>query len=250
MRTIGLLGGMSWESTAIYYRLANELVRERLGGLHSARILMSSVDFAEMEHLQVTGQWDRAGELLAVEAARLEAAGADLLVLCTNTMHKVAGRDRGRGAGFRCCTWATSPPLPYVLRPGHRRPPRHGVHDVAGLLPRTARVTRAPGARPGRGRPGAGAPGDLRRALPGRRTRGVAARVRRSGRAPGLPRGPGHHPGLHRDRAVDRCPRPAVPSFPHHQHPRRRSRGRGLLDSSDRRRLSDTGRGGAPTLAV
>ena len=90
MRTIGLLGGMSWESTAIYYRLANELVRERLGGLHSARILMSSVDFAEVEELQVTGQWDRAGELLAVEAARLEAAGADLLVLCTNTMHKVA----------------------------------------------------------------------------------------------------------------------------------------------------------------
>ena len=91
MRTIGMLGGMSWESTAIYYRLANELVRERLGGLHSARILMSSVDFAEMEQLQVTGQWDRAGELLAAEAARLEAAGADLLVLCTNTMHKVAG---------------------------------------------------------------------------------------------------------------------------------------------------------------
>ena len=91
MRTIGMLGGMSWESTAIYYRLANELVRERLGGLHSARILLSSVEFAEMEQLQVTGQWDRAGELLAVEAARLEAAGADLLVLCTNTMHKVAG---------------------------------------------------------------------------------------------------------------------------------------------------------------
>ena len=90
MRTIGLLGGMSWESTVIYYRLANELVRERLGGLHSARILMSSVDFAEIEELQVTGQWDRAGELLAAEAARLEGAGADLLVLCTNTMHKVA----------------------------------------------------------------------------------------------------------------------------------------------------------------
>ncbi len=91
MRTIGLIGGMSWESTAIYYRLANELVRERLGGLHSARIVMTSVDFAEIEELQKTGQWDRAGELLAAEAARLEAAGADFLVLCTNTMHKVAG---------------------------------------------------------------------------------------------------------------------------------------------------------------
>jgi amino-acid racemase len=89
--TIGLIGGMSWESTAIYYRLANELVRERLGGLHSARILMSSVDFAEVEQLQVSGDWDRAGTLLAVEAGRLEKAGADFLVLCTNTMHKVAG---------------------------------------------------------------------------------------------------------------------------------------------------------------
>ncbi|MCW2762216.1 MAG: aspartate/glutamate racemase family protein [Marmoricola sp.] len=91
MRTIGLIGGMSWESTAIYYRLANELVRERLGGLHSARIVMSSVDFAEVEELQASGQWDRAGALLVAEAARLEAAGADFLVLCTNTMHKVAG---------------------------------------------------------------------------------------------------------------------------------------------------------------
>ena len=91
MLTIGLIGGMSWESTAIYYRLANELVRERLGGLHSARILMSSVDFAEVEQLQVSGDWDRAGALLAAEAGRLEKAGADFLVLCTNTMHKVAG---------------------------------------------------------------------------------------------------------------------------------------------------------------
>jgi aspartate racemase len=90
MRTIGLLGGMSWESTAIYYRLANELVRERLGGLHSARLLMLSVDFAEIEEMQVAGRWDEAGVLLAAEARRLEAGGADLLVLCTNTMHKVA----------------------------------------------------------------------------------------------------------------------------------------------------------------
>ena len=96
MQTIGLIGGMSWESTAIYYRLANELVRDRLGGLHSARILMASVDFAEVEQLQVAGDWDRAGALLAAEAARLEEAGADFLVLCTNTMHKVAARDRAR----------------------------------------------------------------------------------------------------------------------------------------------------------
>jgi amino-acid racemase len=90
MRTIGLLGGMSWESTAIYYRLANELVRDRLGGLHSARVLMLSVDFAPIEEMQVAGRWDEAGQLLAADARRLEAGGADLLVLCTNTMHKVA----------------------------------------------------------------------------------------------------------------------------------------------------------------
>jgi aspartate racemase len=92
VRVIGMLGGMSWESTAEYYRLANELVRERLGGLHSARVLLSSVDFAEIERLQATGAWDEAGELLAAEAARLAAGGAELLVLCTNTMHKVADR--------------------------------------------------------------------------------------------------------------------------------------------------------------
>jgi aspartate racemase len=90
MRTIGLIGGMSWESTATYYRLANELVRDRLGGLHSARIVMTSVDFAEIEELQARGDWDRAGEVLAAEAVRLEDARADFLVLCTNTMHKVA----------------------------------------------------------------------------------------------------------------------------------------------------------------
>ena len=91
-RVIGMLGGMSWESTAEYYRLANQGVRDRLGGLHSARLVLSSVDFAEIEALQVTGEWDRAGDILAAEAARLEAAGAELLVLCTNTMHKVADR--------------------------------------------------------------------------------------------------------------------------------------------------------------
>jgi len=81
---------MSWESTIEYYRLANELVRDRLGGLHSARLVLTSLDFAEIEALQVAGEWDRAGKILATEAALLEAAGAEVLVLCTNTMHKVA----------------------------------------------------------------------------------------------------------------------------------------------------------------
>src|SRR3954454_4065153 len=89
-KIIGMLGGMSWESTAEYYRLANELVRERLGGLHSARLVLASVDFADIEALQVSGEWERAGEILAEAAQGLEKAGAELLVLCTNTMHKVA----------------------------------------------------------------------------------------------------------------------------------------------------------------
>ena len=87
---IGLLGGMSWESTALYYRLVNEEVRERLGGFHSARLVLASVDFAEVEAMQVAGDWAAAGDLLAGEAQGLEAAGAECVVLCTNTMHKVA----------------------------------------------------------------------------------------------------------------------------------------------------------------
>ena len=91
MLTLGLLGGMSWESTIEYYRLVNEEVRERLGGLHSADCLMRSLDFAPVEQLQREDRWEEAGDLLAGEARELERAGAELLVLCTNTMHKVAG---------------------------------------------------------------------------------------------------------------------------------------------------------------
>ncbi len=89
-RTLGLIGGMSWESTVHYYREINRTVKEQLGGLHSARIILYSVDFAEVEHLQATGQWDAAGALVADIGQKLERAGADALVLCTNTMHKVA----------------------------------------------------------------------------------------------------------------------------------------------------------------
>lgn len=90
MKTLGLIGGMSWESTVPYYQLINQAVRDRLGGLHSARIILYSVDFAEVEQLQASGQWDAAGHLLAQAAQKLVGAGADALVLCTNTMHKVA----------------------------------------------------------------------------------------------------------------------------------------------------------------
>lgn len=90
MKTIGLIGGMSWESTVPYYRLINEAVKAHLGGLHSAKIVLYSVDFHEIEQLQRIGDWETAGHLLAEAARKLESAGADVLVLCTNTMHKVA----------------------------------------------------------------------------------------------------------------------------------------------------------------
>ncbi len=90
MKLIGLLGGMSWESTQTYYRLLNEAVRSRLGGLHSARILLYSVDFAEIEVLQQQGDWARAADILSEAARSLETAGADCVLICTNTMHRVA----------------------------------------------------------------------------------------------------------------------------------------------------------------
>lgn len=89
MKTIGLIGGMSWESTALYYRQINETIREHMGGCHSAKIILYSVDFHDVERLQHAGNWEGAGALLADAARSLESAGADFLVLCTNTMHKI-----------------------------------------------------------------------------------------------------------------------------------------------------------------
>jgi len=90
MKTIGLLGGMSWESTQTYYRLINEQVRQQLGGLHSARLLLYSVDFADIEALQHRGEWDATAQILLQAAQALERGGADFLLIATNTMHKVA----------------------------------------------------------------------------------------------------------------------------------------------------------------
>ena len=89
MKTIGLIGGMSWESTVTYYRIINETIKERLGGLHSAKLIMYSVDFAEIEECQSSGDWNKSGEILGAAARELQNAGAELIVICTNTMHKV-----------------------------------------------------------------------------------------------------------------------------------------------------------------
>lgn len=90
MKTIGLIGGMSWESTVTYYQIINTVVKEQRGGLHSAKILLYSVDFAEIERYQTSAEWNKSAEVLADAAERLEKAGADFIVICTNTMHKVA----------------------------------------------------------------------------------------------------------------------------------------------------------------
>lgn len=123
MRTLGLLGGMSWESTAHYYARINRRVRDRLGGLHSAEIVLRSVDFAEIAALQEAGDWDAAGQRLAHEARTLEAAGADVLVLCTNTMHVVADRIEA----------ATTIPLLHLADATGRRVRDAGIRTVALL---------------------------------------------------------------------------------------------------------------------
>lgn len=92
MKTIGLIGGMSWESTVTYYRILNETVKKELGGLHSAKCLLYSVDFEEIERYQANGEWDKSGEVLANAAINLEKAGAEFIIICTNTMHKVASQ--------------------------------------------------------------------------------------------------------------------------------------------------------------
>lgn len=90
MKTVGLIGGMSWESTIPYYKIINEIVKEKLGGLHSAQIILYSVEFDEIEKCQSSGQWDKSAEILGNAAKKLELAGADFILICTNTMHKVA----------------------------------------------------------------------------------------------------------------------------------------------------------------
>lgn len=123
MKVIGLLGGMSWESTALYYRILNQQVKQQLGGLHSAELVLYSVDFQRIEQLQAAGEWQQAGNILAEAARNLERAGAQFIVLCTNTMHKVAGQ----------ISAATTIPLLHIADATGRRIRQAGVHKV-GLL--------------------------------------------------------------------------------------------------------------------
>ncbi len=132
MKTIGLIGGMSWESTITYYQLINEAVKERLGGLHSAKILLYSVDFAELEALMSRGEWDKSAELLADVAKRLEQAGADCVLICTNTFHKVAPQVRE----------AIRVPLLHIAEASAEELLAHGIKKV-GLLGTKYTMTQA-----------------------------------------------------------------------------------------------------------
>jgi aspartate racemase len=123
MKTIGLIGGMSWESTIPYYRQINETIKQRLGGLHCAKLILFSVDFHDIERLQQAGNWTAAGALLAAAARALDAAGADFLVLCTNTMHKVAPAIEA----------AVRVPLLHIADPTAMAIKQAG-HSVVGLL--------------------------------------------------------------------------------------------------------------------
>lgn len=123
MKTIGLIGGMSWESTVTYYQVINEAVKRRLGGLHSAKILMYSVDFAEVEACQAAGDWDRSADILGDAAERLERAGADVIAICTNTMHKVAPQIQRR----------ISIPILHIADATAERLRREGIRRVALL---------------------------------------------------------------------------------------------------------------------
>ena len=123
MKTIGLIGGMSWESTVTYYQVINEAVKRRLGGLHSARILLYSVDFEEIEKCQSAGEWEKSGEILAGAARALERGGAECVVICTNTMHKVAPQVQA----------AVGVPLLHIVEAPAARLESSGVRRVAHL---------------------------------------------------------------------------------------------------------------------
>lgn len=123
MQTIGMIGGMSWESTATYYRIINETVKQELGGLHSAKILLYSVDFAEIEECQASENWEKSAAILADVALSLERAGADFILICTNTMHKVAPQIQSR----------ISIPILHIAEATAAELQAHGISKVALL---------------------------------------------------------------------------------------------------------------------
>ena len=240
MRTIGLLGGMSWVSTAEYYRMLNQLAHDERGGLHSAPLLLRSFDFAEIAALQAAGRWDDAGHLLADAAKGLEAAGAELLLIGTNTMHKVAPAVQA----------AVSIPLLHIIDATAERVTAAGLTTV-GLLGSSFTMQdgfyqqrmHAHGLHvliPGEADRQVVHRCHLRRADRRRDHRRVQARLPGDHRPAGHGRRRGRDPGLHRDRAAHRPGRQPGPGLPDDPDPRR---------SGDRRRHRH-GQPGAPTMSA
>ena len=225
MKTIGLLGGITCESSLLYYKLINEMTRAELGGHHAAKSVMVSVDFAEIQPLTERGAWDEVLAILLKAARDIERGGADLLLLCANTAHKLAaGIEREIGI-----------PIVHIVDATAREITKAGCKKV-GLLGtrftmeeeffsgRLSRQVRRRGAHAGQGRPRARAPHHHRRAGPGERQAGVPGRGFAGHRRTGRARGPGHRPGLHRAAAAGHPGRgaPSRFSIPRRSMPGRR----------------------------
>lgn len=123
MKVIGLIGGMSWESTVSYYQIINNVIKEKLGGLHSAKCILYSVDFHEIEECQKNGNWNKSAEILSEAAVKLEKAGADFIIICTNTMHKIANQIQQ----------SISIPIIHIAEPTIQKLKEQGIKKV-GLL--------------------------------------------------------------------------------------------------------------------
>ncbi len=134
MKTIGLIGGMSWESSQEYYRIINQEIRARLGGTHSAKSLMWSMDFGEIERLQHEGRWDELTALMIEAAQNLERGGADFILICTNTMHKMADDIESATSIPPCAYRGPHGGKDQGCRPLKSRAPRHRLHDGTGFL--------------------------------------------------------------------------------------------------------------------
>ena len=210
MKTIGLIGGMSWESTVTYYQLINDYVKDRLGGLHSAKLLLYSVDFEEIERWQASGDWDKSAQRLTEIAKKLEGAGADFIVICTNTMHKVAPQmEKELSIPILHIADATADAL---LAAGIR---------IVGLLGTKYTMTQgAVRGDPRRGRGGAGEQRDLSGTVPGRRPGGVAGLLPADHRPAEGQGGPGGDPGLYGDRAAHQPGGFQSACVRHHPYPR------------------------------
>jgi hypothetical protein len=165
MKTIGMIGGMSWESSIEYYRLTNQAVRQRLGGVHSAKSVMVSVDFSEIEALQQSGRWDEAASLMVRAARQVERGGADFLIICTNTMHRMA-EEVSRAISIPLLHIADATAEQVLARGFKRsRPVSHPLYDGRRFLSGQAGEqiwAGSPGPGAGWARPGP--PGHLRRA--------------------------------------------------------------------------------------